>query len=42
MSLVEAADTPPFFHNNSAETIEDAVEFYTTDIFGEFACGPPQ
>ena len=35
VSLVEAADTPPFFHNNSAETIEDAVEFYTTDIFGE-------
>jgi cytochrome c peroxidase len=33
VSLVEAADTPPFFHNNSAATIEDAVEFYTTDMF---------
>jgi mono/diheme cytochrome c family protein len=35
VSLVEAADTPPFFHNNSAETIEDAVEFYTTDMFAD-------
>ncbi len=34
VSLVEAADTPPFFHNNSAATLEDAVGFYTTDIFG--------
>ena len=32
-SLVEAADTPPFFHNNSAATIEDAVHFYTTTTF---------
>lgn len=32
-SLVEAADTAPFFHNNSAETIEDAVRFYTTTTF---------
>jgi cytochrome c peroxidase len=32
-SLVEAADTPPFFHNNSAKTIEDAVRFYTTVTF---------
>jgi hypothetical protein len=39
VSLVEAADTPPFFHNNSAETIEDAVEFYTTDMFGESPAG---
>jgi cytochrome c peroxidase len=31
--LIEAADTPPFFHNNSAATIEDAVAFYTSDIF---------
>ena len=36
-SLVEAADTPPFFHNNSAATIEDAVHFYTTTTFS----GPP-
>ena len=33
-SVVEAADTPPFFHNNSSATIEDAVRFYTTDTFG--------
>lgn len=32
-SLVEAADTGPFFHNNSAKTIEDAVRFYTTRTF---------
>ena len=32
-SLVEAADTGPFFHNNSAKTIEDAVRFYTTSTF---------
>ena len=32
-SLVEAADTPPFFHNNIVDTIEEAVDFYTTDIF---------
>jgi hypothetical protein len=32
-SVIEAADTPPFFHNNSARTIEDAVRFYTTTTF---------
>jgi len=32
-SLVEAADTPPFFHNNQARTIEEAVAFYTTADF---------
>jgi hypothetical protein len=32
-ALVEAADTPPFFHNNAAATIEDAVHFYTTPAF---------
>ena len=31
--LVEAADTPPFFHNNTAETLEDAVAFYGTPTF---------
>lgn len=31
--LIEAADTPPFFHNNSAATLEDAVAFYTSDTF---------
>jgi hypothetical protein len=31
--LIEAADTAPFFHNNTIQTIEDAVAFYTTDVF---------
>jgi hypothetical protein len=31
--LVEAADTGPFFHNNTILTIEDAVNFYVTDVF---------
>lgn len=31
--LVEAADTPPFFHNNAVDTIEDAVAFYNSDAF---------
>ena len=38
-SLVEAADTPPFFHNNTAATIEDAVAFYTSDIFNDSPSG---
>lgn len=31
--LVEAADTPPFFHNNSAATLRDAIRHYTTATF---------
>lgn len=31
--VVEAADTGPFFHNNTILTIEDAVTFYVTDVF---------
>ncbi|HWZ90101.1 MAG TPA: hypothetical protein VNW92_14660 [Polyangiaceae bacterium] len=31
--LIEAADTAPFFHNNSAATIEDAVAHYTSSFF---------
>jgi hypothetical protein len=38
-SLVEAADTPPFFHNNSAETVEDAVTFYTSSTFADSPAG---
>jgi cytochrome c peroxidase len=38
-SLIEAADTPPFFHNNSAKTLEDAVRFYTTATFGGSPAG---
>ncbi len=37
--LIEAADTEPFFHNNSSETIEDAVEFYTTPAFAQSPAG---
>lgn len=32
-SLVEAADTAPFFHNNIAATLEAAVTFYTGPEF---------
>lgn len=32
-SLVEAADTPPFFHNNVETTLESAVAFYTGPEF---------
>lgn len=31
--LIEAADTEPFFHNNSAATLEEAVTHYTTEAF---------
>jgi len=31
--LAEAADTPPFFHNNAAATIEDAVGFDFSPTF---------
>ena len=27
-SVVEAADTPPFFHNNLVDTLVDVIEFY--------------
>ena len=32
-SLFESADTGPFFHNNSSETLEDAIKFYSSDEF---------
>lgn len=38
-SLVEAADTGPFFHNNSVETIEGAVAFYNGAAFNESPAG---
>ena len=31
--VIEAADTGPFFHNNSIETIEGTVAFYNGDAF---------
>lgn len=37
--LVEAADTGPFFHNNSVETIEAAVAFYNGDAFNGSPAG---
>jgi cytochrome c peroxidase len=33
VSLVEAADSGPFFHDNSVATIEGAVEFYNSQEF---------
>lgn len=32
-SLVESADTAPYFHNNAVQTLEGAVDFYATDAF---------
>lgn len=37
--LVEAAESGPFFHNNSVETIEGAVAFYDGDAFNESPAG---
>jgi mono/diheme cytochrome c family protein len=36
---IEAADTPPFFHNNAVATLEGSVAFYTTDTFNESPSG---
>ena len=38
-SLVESADTGPFFHNNSVETIEGAVAFYNGNAFNNSPAG---
>ncbi len=37
--LVEAADTSPFFHNNSAATLEASVAFYNTEAFNSSPAG---
>jgi mono/diheme cytochrome c family protein len=37
--LVEAASTPPFFHDNSVETLEAAVAFYDGDAFNASPAG---
>lgn len=37
--LVEAADTPPFFHNNAVQTLEAAVAFYVSDVFNASPAG---
>lgn len=38
-SLAAAAQTPPFFHNNGAATLEEAIAFYTTDTFKDSPAG---
>ncbi|MDR8390815.1 hypothetical protein NC796_06685 [Aliifodinibius sp. S!AR15-10] len=38
-SLVEAADTPPFFHNNSVETLEGSIAFYNGAAFNNSPAG---
>ncbi len=38
-TVVEAADTPPFFHNNSVLTLEGAVAFYNGDSFNNSPAG---
>jgi cytochrome c peroxidase len=37
--LVEAADTGPFFHDNSISTIEGAVSFYNSETFNNSPIG---
>jgi hypothetical protein len=37
--LIEAADTPPFFHNNAVNTIEAAVSFYNDDALNNSVGG---
>ena len=37
--LVEAADTPPFFHNNAVATLEASVAFYNGDAFTNSPAG---
>jgi cytochrome c peroxidase len=37
--IVEAADTGPFFHDNSIETIEGAVAFYNSESFNNSPIG---
>lgn len=37
--LIEAADTPPFFHNNVARTLEESIFFYNSDAFNNSPAG---
>ncbi|MFT3924637.1 MAG: hypothetical protein QM778_19005 [Myxococcales bacterium] len=37
--LIEAADTAPFFHNNSAATLEDAIAHYSSAHFAAASGG---
>lgn len=38
-SIIEAADTAPYFHDNSKETLRNAVVFYATDTFNNSPAG---
>ncbi|MEW5800686.1 MAG: hypothetical protein AB1847_01145 [bacterium] len=38
-SVIEAADTPPYFHNNAINTLEAAVSFYNDDAFNNSPSG---
>ena len=38
-STIEAADTAPFFHNNSADTLEEVVDFYRSAVFSRSISG---
>ena len=40
LALVEAADTGPYFHNNSVATLEGAVEFYNSLAFNNSPIPP--
>ena len=37
--VIEAADTGPFFHNNSVDTIEEAVGYYNSNAFNTSPLG---
>jgi cytochrome c peroxidase len=39
MPAIESVDTPPFFHNNAVNTIEEAVDFYNSDAFKKSFAG---
>ncbi len=36
---IEAADTPPFFHDNAVQTLEEAVDFYNSNAFNNSPAG---
>lgn len=36
---IESVDTPPFFHNNAVQTIEEAVDYYNSQAFKDSAAG---
>ncbi len=36
-TVIESADTGPFFHNNAIQTIEEAVDFYNSAAFNNSA-----